>query len=153
MQPLRRGAIHPFVMTIELEPRLLTGPGLNDDIELLKCLGARLKSARARRNLTTKELARQAGIDHAWIVAMERGDPNVTLVGFLRVLTFAGLTDDIEPGLDDSRRDGEPLSMSTPSVKRNRRAGSPANARCSKFRSGHCQDVFVYQAFRTLFGD
>lgn len=62
----------------------------------IKALGARLRAARMRRQMTQEVLAERVGVSIPTIGKLESGDPSTSLATVLRALTVLGLGDDID---------------------------------------------------------
>ena len=62
----------------------------------IHALGARLRAARMRRQMTQGELAARVGVSVPTVGKLERGDPATSLATMLRVLTALGLEQDID---------------------------------------------------------
>lgn len=60
-------------------------------------LGQRVRRARLRRQVTSAELAAQAGISRNTLTALETGKPGVTLATFATVLWALGLDGTLDP--------------------------------------------------------
>ena len=58
-------------------------------------LGEQIRLARQRRQLAMELVAERAGISRVTLGKVERGDPNVTLGAYARVLHALGLADDL----------------------------------------------------------
>ena len=63
--------------------------------QALKRMGANVREARVRRNMTQAELADRACTSHVTLMRLEKGDPSVGLGVLVRVLDILGLTDDL----------------------------------------------------------
>lgn len=59
-------------------------------------LGARLRSARLRRQMTQAELAARIGVAKATLLKLEAGNPATSLATLLRALHVLGLGGDID---------------------------------------------------------
>lgn len=59
--------------------------------EKLRELGARVRTARQRRDLTVAELAAKAGINRNTLTKLEQGSPGVSVGAWLTVLWALGL--------------------------------------------------------------
>ena len=62
---------------------------------MLSAFGERLRLARLRRQLTTVAVAQRAGISRTSLYKAERGDPNISLGMYLRILATMSLDKDI----------------------------------------------------------
>lgn len=120
--------------------------------ERLKRLGRQLRTARERRGMSVSEFALQARIDRAALDAIERGDPNSGVASLVRILSTLGIVDKFELLEVDGADAASSQPLSTMAKPGSPDPGSQA-ATCRNFREGFCQKVFVYRAFRPLFGD
>lgn len=64
-------------------------------MEALKRLGANIKEARVRREMTQVELATRASTSHAALGRLEHGEPSVGIGIMVQVLDVLGLVDDL----------------------------------------------------------
>ena len=62
----------------------------------LKELGARIKRARLRRNMSAESLSEKAGIGESTFYAIERGEPTVSIGAYVAVLIVLGIDSDID---------------------------------------------------------
>lgn len=62
------------------------------DIKLLKKFGAHLKQLRKEKNFSIRGLADEADIDFSYVVQMEKGDKNPTLLMLLKLADALGIT-------------------------------------------------------------
>ena len=62
----------------------------------LKELGARIKRARLRRNMSVESLSEKAGIGESTFYAIERGVPTVSIGAYVAVLIVLGIDSDID---------------------------------------------------------
>ena len=62
----------------------------------LKEFGARIKSARLRRNMTVESLSEKAGIGENTFYAIERGASTVSIGAYVAVLVVLGIDSDID---------------------------------------------------------
>ena len=62
----------------------------------LKELGARIKSARLRRNISIERLSEKAGIGESTFYAIERGEHTVSIGAYVAVLIVLGIDSDID---------------------------------------------------------
>lgn len=60
-------------------------------------LGGYVRELRLERELSQSELARRSGVSREWLLAFERGKPNVDLGRVLDVLAVLGMTLDVVP--------------------------------------------------------
>jgi XRE family aerobic/anaerobic benzoate catabolism transcriptional regulator len=84
--------------------------------ELSLQLGQRVKSARAARSMTAKQLAEQSGISIAYLFRVERGDGNISIAVLYRLAMALNLP--IENLLADSERYGSDYSLIVELLKR-----------------------------------
>ncbi len=66
------------------------------DAAALKALASRIKTARLKRNLTQNEMAERAGIGRLTYLALEGGNPGVSLATMIRVMNVMGYPEWIE---------------------------------------------------------
>jgi transcriptional regulator with XRE-family HTH domain len=80
--------------------------------EMLRALGARLRSARLRRRLRQEDVAAKLGFSRDTINAIERGSMTTSIGAYLSVLWVYGLQREVDlladPGLD---REGAALTF------------------------------------------
>lgn len=70
--------------------------------QILSELGANIRLARLRRNITAKLEAERAGISIATLAKIEAGSPSVSMGNYIQVLMTLGLEKDIlQVALDD----------------------------------------------------
>ena len=62
----------------------------------LKQLGARIKRARLRRNMSVESLSEKAGIGESTFYAIERGASTVSIGAYVAVLIVLGIDSDID---------------------------------------------------------
>jgi transcriptional regulator with XRE-family HTH domain len=62
----------------------------------LEALGARLRAARLRKELSQAALAERVGVHVQTILKLESGNPATSLATMLRVLQVLGMADDID---------------------------------------------------------
>ena len=67
----------------------------NDTEQILGKLGARIKKARLRRNISAEQLAEQAGIGRGTLVMLEKGAPSVSIGAYMAVLSTLGMEKDL----------------------------------------------------------
>ena len=68
----------------------------------LTTLGENIRLARLRRQLTALQVAERAGIARGTLSSIEKGDPNVAMGAYAKVLLCLGLDADLETvGSDD----------------------------------------------------
>ena len=86
------------------------------DDAVLQELGARLRAARLRRNLSQEKLAKEAGVGRVTLQRLEEGKVNATLPILIRLLRTLDLSEGLErllpaPGpspLEEMERRGRP---------------------------------------------
>ncbi len=61
----------------------------------LMTLGTNIRLARKRRHWTTESLAERAGISRTTLVAIEKGEPSVSMGHYTSVLFALGLSQDL----------------------------------------------------------
>jgi len=65
-------------------------------------LGDRIKTMREKRQLSQRELAKRAGIDHAWIARLEAGERhNISLAAARRLAEVLQVSVDYLAGMYD----------------------------------------------------
>lgn len=70
--------------------------------QILSELGANIRLARLRRNITAKLEAERAGISIATLAKIEAGSPSVSMGNYMQVLMTLGLEKDmLQVALDD----------------------------------------------------
>jgi transcriptional regulator with XRE-family HTH domain len=68
----------------------------------LSVLGENIKLARLRRKFSSEQVAERANISRPTLVSIEKGNPNVTIGAYIKVLSVLGLENDImEVAKDD----------------------------------------------------
>jgi len=72
-----------------------TSPLLPSTAELLNQFGERLRLARLRRKLTSKQVAERAGMSPMTLRSLERGGDGVTMGAYLAVMQVLGIELDI----------------------------------------------------------
>lgn len=78
----------------------------------LKKLGANLKTARLRRNLTTEEVAQKIGVGRFVVADAEKGKPSTGIAMYAALLWAYGLIDQFGDIADPSRdEEGTTLSL------------------------------------------
>lgn len=62
--------------------------------EILEKMGARIRCARLRRNISTEELAQKAAIGKSTLSLIEKGTPTVSIGAYAAVLAVLALDED-----------------------------------------------------------
>ncbi len=79
-----------------------TSPLLPSIQKILEQFGENIKLARLRRKYSTQQVAERANISRPTLLAIEKGDPGVTLRSYASVLFVLGLEKDLlKVALDD----------------------------------------------------
>lgn len=76
----------------------------------IRRLGADLRTARLRRNLTLDDVAAKIGIGRRAVADAERGKPTTTIVTYVALLWAYGLLEDLS-GLADPNKDAEGMTL------------------------------------------
>ncbi|HVI04524.1 MAG TPA: helix-turn-helix transcriptional regulator [Sphingomicrobium sp.] len=76
----------------------------------IRRLGADLRTARLRRNLTLDDVAAKIGIGRRAVADAERGKPTTTIVTYVALLWAYGLVEDFG-GLADPGKDAEGMAL------------------------------------------
>ena len=76
----------------------------------IRRLGANLRTARLRRNLTLDDVAAKIGIGRRAVADAERGKPTTTIVTYVALLWTYGLLEDLG-GLADPSNDAEGMAL------------------------------------------
>lgn len=81
--------------------------------QALKTLGAHLRTARLRRNLSIADLAEKIGVGRHVVAAAERGKPSTGIAVYAAMLWSLGLIDQLAEVADPDRDDeGKTLARS-----------------------------------------
>jgi transcriptional regulator with XRE-family HTH domain len=97
--------------------KVLLQPGC---IEVISLVGANIKLARKRRNLSMAQVAERAAIPRAVLIRIEKGDPWVSLGFVFNVLSVLGLQEDLSKIAADDFR-GRRIEELDHSIKTNRK--------------------------------
>ena len=101
-----------------------TAPLLTGLQQLLERVGEHIRLARLRRRLTTAMVCERAGISRPTLLAIEAGDPGVSIGAYARVLNALGLANDLlKLGSDDE------LGRKLQDIELPARARAPRRAR------------------------
>ena len=65
-------------------------------VKMLEKMGARIKRARLRRNITVEVITDRAGISETTFYAIEKGAPTVSIGAYAAVLAVLELDNDLE---------------------------------------------------------
>ena len=86
--------------------------------QALNRLGANLRTARLRRNLSIQEVAAKIGVERHAVAAAERGKPSTGIAVYAALLWSLGLVDQLAAVADPDRDDeGKALARSRERVK------------------------------------
>ncbi len=66
-------------------------------------LGENIKLARLRRKFSAEQVAERANISRPTLVSIEKGNPNVSIGAYVKVLTVLGLENDIMSVANDDK--------------------------------------------------
>ena len=100
---------------------LLTAPPYPVE-HTIKTLGANLRTARLRRNLTLQNIAEKIGVERHAVSAAEKGKPSTGIAIYAAMLWALGLIDQLADVADPSRdEEGSALALS----RERMRAGAP----------------------------
>lgn len=78
----------------------------------LKVLGANLRTARLRRNLTIQNLAEKIGVERHAVTAAENGKPSTGIAIYAALLWVLGLVDQLALVADPARdEEGQALAL------------------------------------------
>jgi len=75
--------------------RTSTAPLLTGLQQLLERVGEHMRLARLRRRLTTAMVCERAGISRPTLLAIDAGEPGVSIGAYARVLNALGLANDL----------------------------------------------------------
>ena len=88
--------------------------------KVLKILGENIKLARLRRKYSTKRVADRADISRPTLLSIEKGNPNVSIGAYVRVLFVLGLGKDIQEVAGDDEQGRRLLDVRLLNKKRTR---------------------------------
>lgn len=69
----------------------------------ISVLGENIKLARLRRKFSAEQVAERANISRPTLVSIEKGNPNVTIGAYVKVLSVLGLENDIMQVANDDK--------------------------------------------------
>jgi len=69
----------------------------------ISVLGENIKLARLRRKFSAEQVADRANISRPTLVSIEKGNPNVTIGAYVKVLSVLGLENDIMEVANDDK--------------------------------------------------
>jgi transcriptional regulator with XRE-family HTH domain len=69
----------------------------------ISVLGENIKLARLRRKFSAEQVAERADISRPTLVSIEKGNPNVTIGAYVKVLSVLGLENDIMEVANDDK--------------------------------------------------
>ena len=69
----------------------------------ISVLGENIKLARLRRRFSAEQVAERANISRPTLVSIEKGNPNVTIGAYVKVLSVLGLENDIMEVANDDK--------------------------------------------------
>jgi transcriptional regulator with XRE-family HTH domain len=69
----------------------------------ISVLGENIKLARLRRKFSAQQVAERANISRPTLVSIEKGNPNVTIGAYVKVLSVLGLENDIMEVANDDK--------------------------------------------------
>ncbi len=79
----------------------------------LKALGANLRTARLRRNLTLEDVARKVGVTRQLVASAERGKPSTSIGVYAALLWVVGMVDRLaEVASPETDEEGTALARS-----------------------------------------
>lgn len=90
--------------------------------QALRTLGANLRTARLRRNLSLDSVGRKIGTTRQRVAEAEQGKPNVSISVYVAMMWVLGMVDQVAE-LADPTRDTEGLALA--GHRERRHAGSP----------------------------
>ena len=88
--------------------------------KVLKILGENIKLARLRRKYSTKRVADRADISRPTLLSIEKGNPNVSIGAYVKVLFVLGLGKDIQEVAGDDEQGRRLLDVRLLNKKRTR---------------------------------
>lgn len=71
--------------------------------KIVTVLGENIKLARLRRKFSAEQVAERANISRPTLVSIEKGNPNVTIGAYVKVLSVLGLENDIMEVANDDK--------------------------------------------------
>lgn len=69
----------------------------------ISALGENIKLARLRRKFSAEQVAERANISRPTLVSIEKGNPNVSIGAYVKVLSVLGLENDIMEVANDDK--------------------------------------------------
>lgn len=69
----------------------------------ISVLGENIKLARLRRKFSAEQVAERANISRPTLVSIEKGNPNVTIGAYVKVLSVLGLENDVMEVANDDK--------------------------------------------------
>lgn len=92
--------------------------------QALKLLGANLRTARLRRNLSLQEIAEKIGVERHVVSAAEKGKPSTGIAIYAAMLWSLGLIDQLADVADPNRdEEGQTLGRARERAKAGRSKG------------------------------
>lgn len=82
------------LLSSDVVPSLIT--------ERLKTWGAAIRTQRVRQRITAEQLCVRIGTSRATLSRLERGDPAVTVAGYMAAFLVLGILDEAMPSLNPS---------------------------------------------------
>lgn len=73
---------------------------VEDEEAILRSMGANVRKARLRQNITMQDLAQQAGLARTTLIRIEAGHPGTAIGAWLSVLRVLGLEENFVRSLD-----------------------------------------------------